>query len=127
MRARQAATFAAVEATGLSKTEIGRIAGVHRSQVSRWASGEQQPSYERTMRLAGYLRNEHPALAEEVIAASGYGPPESEPLVDPQLADALRRYVPRDAEETIAKLEQAELERRQAQRPSAEGGDRAAS
>jgi transcriptional regulator with XRE-family HTH domain len=106
MRSRQAAAFAAVEAAGLSKTDIGRIAGVHRSQVSRWVSGEQRPSYERTMRLAAYLRREHPALAEEVITAAGYGgDPDPEPLVDPELAAALRKHVPDDAEEIIAELE----------------------
>jgi transcriptional regulator with XRE-family HTH domain len=116
MRARQAAAFAAVEATGLSKSDIGRIAGVHRSQVSRWASGEQQPSYERTMRLAGYLRTEHPGLADELIAACGYGgEPGPEPLVHPELAESLRKHVHEDAERIIAELER----RRAAPAPAA--------
>lgn len=78
-RSRQAAAFAAAERTGLSKSEIARIAGVHRSQVSRWVSGEQQPSYERAMRLAAHLRRDHPELAAELVAAAGYGEPEPQP------------------------------------------------
>jgi transcriptional regulator with XRE-family HTH domain len=106
MRSRQAVAFAAVEAAGLTKTDIGRIAGVHRSQVSRWVSGEQRPSYERTMRLAAHLRREHPALAEEVIAAAGYGgEPDPEPLVDPRLVETLRELAPEKADEWIAELE----------------------
>lgn len=94
MHARQAAVFAAVEATGLSKSDIGRIAGVHRSQVSRWVSGEQRPSYERTMRLAAHLKARHPGLAEELIEAAGYGEPvEQGPdsTIDGDVLAALRR------------------------------------
>jgi transcriptional regulator with XRE-family HTH domain len=123
MRSRQAVAFAAVEAAGLSKTDIGRIAGVHRSQVSRWVSGEQRPSYERTMRLAAHLRRDRPDLADEIISATGYGgDPPPDPLVDPEVAAILRRRYPEDAEEYIA-----ELERRRAERLRTEPGDQAAS
>lgn len=103
--ARQANAFAAVERTGLSKSDIGRIAGVHRSQVSRWVSGEQRPSYERAMRLAGHLRTAHPELAAELIAATGYGVPSDQAETDvlaeefgPERADRLRREFARRGE-----------------------------
>lgn len=97
MHDRQAAVFAAVERTGLTKSDIARIAGIHRSQVSRWVSGEQRPSYERTMRLAAYLRRAgHPDLAEQLIAAAGYGPVEQGPdsTVPPDVLALIRRRYP---------------------------------
>lgn len=109
MRARQAAAFAAVERTGLTKTDIGKIAGVHRSQVSRWVSGEQRPSYERTMRLADHLKRDRPELAEELIAATGYGPVERglDSTVPPDVLALIRkRYNPDQQREIIAKLEE---------------------
>jgi transcriptional regulator with XRE-family HTH domain len=97
MHTRQAAAFAAVERTGLTKSDIAKIAGTHRSQVSRWASGEQRPSYERTMRLAAHLRPRHPELAEELVAATGYGPVEADPesAIPPEVRRVIER-APRD-------------------------------
>lgn len=94
MHARQAAVFKAVEATGLTRSDIARIAGIHRSQVSRWISGEQRPSYERTMRVAAHLRREDRGeLAEQLITATGYGVP-AEPVPelddDPETLEVLR-------------------------------------
>lgn len=107
MDARQAAALTAVEATGLSKSDIAKIAGIHRSQASRWFSGDQRPSYDRVMRLANYLRREHPGLADELIAATGYGPPgaEPEPPIDPDVLKALKRAYRDDPE----KLQEAIL------------------
>ncbi len=110
MHARQAAVFAAVERTGLTKSDIGRIAGVHRSQVSRWVSGEQRPSYERTMRLAAHLRRGgHEDLAEQLIAAAGYGPVERGPdstIPDDVLAVIRKRYSPDQQKEIIDMLKE---------------------
>lgn len=107
MHARQAAAFAAVEATGLSKSDIARIAGTHRSQVSRWVSGDQRPSYDRTMRLAAHLRRRYPDLAEELITAAGYGPAEAEPesSIPPEVLAVIRKnYTPEQQREVIEML-----------------------
>jgi transcriptional regulator with XRE-family HTH domain len=104
-----AAAFAAVERTGLSKSDIGRIAGVHRSQVSRWVSGEQRPSYDRTMRLAGYLKRDNPELADELVAATGYGGPVERGPDSTIPADVLavikKNYPPDQQRQIIEKLE----------------------
>jgi transcriptional regulator with XRE-family HTH domain len=120
---RQAAAFAAAERTGLTKADIARIAGVHRSQVSRWVSGEQRPSYERTMRLAAHLRREHPELAGELVAAAGYGPVEDgpEPSVPPDVLRVIRKnYAPERQREVIEMLEAIEREQREEGQPPPE-------
>jgi transcriptional regulator with XRE-family HTH domain len=107
--ARQAAAFAAAERTGLTKSDIARIAGVHRSQVSRWVSGEQRPSYDRAMRLAAYLRQGHADLADELVAAAGYdgsaeqGPDSAVPAE--VLAVIRKNYPPDQQREAIEMLE----------------------
>src|SRR5215469_9063524 len=90
---RLADAFGAVSDTGLTRSDIARIAGVHRSQVSRWFRGEQRPGYDSAMLIAGYLRQQHPDLADEFTAAAGYGgpvDPASRPdPVPPGLRDAV--------------------------------------
>lgn len=99
--ARLAAVFAAMTAAGLSKSDIARIAGVHRSQVSRWFTGETRPTYDTAMRLAAGIRPVHPELADEFVSAAGYGGP-GEPAPGPtplddeigaDLAEKLRRRI----------------------------------
>lgn len=104
---RLAATISALKDAGYTRERIGTLAGIHKSQVSRWASGEQRPRYDAAMMLAGRLRAEqHPGLADEFIAAAGYSSePQPEPLVAPELAASLRRYAPEDADRIIAELE----------------------
>src|SRR5258708_34418422 len=83
--ARLAAVFNAMTDAGLSKSDIAKIAGVHRSQVSRWFTGETRPTYDTAMRLAaGITHDGHPELADEFVIAAGYGgpaalPPKPEP------------------------------------------------
>src|SRR5258708_6163626 len=83
--ARLAAVFNAMTDAGLSKSDIAKIAGVHRSQVSRWFTGETRPTYHTAMRLAaGITHDGHRELADEFVIAAGYGgpaalPPEPEP------------------------------------------------
>jgi transcriptional regulator with XRE-family HTH domain len=96
------AALAAIEDAGLSKSDIAKIAGVHRSQVSRWFSGEHRPGYDPAMRVAGYLRREHPRLADEFTAAAGYGgpaEPEPESPVPPELTALIRRLLPPDRQQ----------------------------
>jgi len=112
---RLSAAIGALKGAGYTRERIGALAGVHKSQVSRWASGEQRPTYDTAARLAGRLRAEQPGLADEVIAAAGYSPdPQPEPLVDPEVAAILRRRHPDDADELIAELERREARRRAA-------------
>lgn len=109
--ARLATAFGAIEGAGLSKADISRIAGIHRSQVSRWFSGEQRPGYDAAMRIAGYLKDEHPDLAAEFTTAAGYsGPvePRPESPIPPSLMDTIRRvFNPEEQEKAIAALEEA--------------------
>ena len=84
--------FRAIEETGLTRASIARIAGVHRSQVGRWFSGEQRPGYDTAMRIAGYLQREHPQLADEFTAAAGYGGP-VEPEAGPLVSEDLERFL----------------------------------
>lgn len=107
--ARLAAIFIAAEKLGLAKSDIARIAGVHRSQVSRWASGEQRPSYDRAMRIAGYLERDHEDMAREFVAAAGYGgpiEPEEQPVISPALLAAIRKDIdPADQQRVIDAVE----------------------
>lgn len=114
MHARQArftAVLAAMEDTGLSKSVIASIAGVHRSQVSRWFSGEHRPGYEAAMRVAGYLQHDYPELAARFIAAAGYGgPAEPDPdPISPDLMDSIRRDYPPKTQNRIIDLLRREL------------------
>ena len=103
------AALAAIEDAGLSKSDIAKIASVHRSQVSRWFSGENRPGYDAAMRIAGYLRRDNPQLAGEFTAAAGYGgpaEPEPESPVPPDLLALIRRRFPPDKQqEAIDALE----------------------
>jgi transcriptional regulator with XRE-family HTH domain len=103
---------------GWTKAQLADRAGISRPTVDNWRTNPRAPqarsvnavadvlgiSRDRALRLAGVIAEAQP-----------------EPLVDPQLADALRRYVPVEAEETIARLEQAEAERRRQLREEGEG------
>lgn len=107
--ARQAAVLAQAERAGLTKSAIARIAGVHRSQLSRWFRGEQRPGYDAAMRIIGWLQQEQPQLADEFAAATGYGgpvEPEPEPSIPPEvLADIRRLYPPWKQDLAIEALE----------------------
>lgn len=124
MNARQAAAFTAAEATGLSKSDIARITGTHRSQVSRWTSGEQRPSYDRTMRLAAHLARTRPDVAEELVAAAGYGPPEPDPPVPPDVLAVMSRYTPDEQAKIIEELRKASEAARDGQQERAGGPSR---
>lgn len=109
-----AAVLAAAEDAGLTKAAIARISGVHRSQVSRWFSGEQRPGYDPAMRLAGYLEKNHPELAPAFTAAAGYsGPVEPDPDVVPsRLREVLREELPEDEAARLEAIIEAALQGR---------------
>lgn len=61
------------------------------------------------MRLADHLKRERPELAEELIAATGYGPVERGPdsTIPPDVLALIRkRYDPDQQREIIAMLEE---------------------
>lgn len=60
---------------GLTITDLATLAGVHRSQVSRWSSGAHRPGYDPLQRLAESLLSERPELRPVIIdlcAHAGY-------------------------------------------------------
>jgi transcriptional regulator with XRE-family HTH domain len=108
-KARVISVLAALEDAGIGRRELSKIAGVDHSSIGRWARGDVQPGYQPVRRLAAGIWRRHPGLARELVEASGWPWQEPrlepEPLVDPELAAALRKHVPGDAEDIIAELE----------------------
>lgn len=60
------------DAMGLNTAELGRLAGVSRSQASRWGRGAHQPAYARVRQLAAAVYGDFPELAQELMTAAGY-------------------------------------------------------
>jgi len=103
---------------GWTKAQLADRAGISRPTVDNWRTNPRAPqarsvnavadvleiSRDRALRLAGVISDAQP-----------------EPLVEPELASALRRYVPVEAEDVIARLEEAEAERRRRLREEGEG------
>lgn len=108
--ARTSAALAAIEAAGFSRPDIAKITGAHRSQVGRWFSGEHRPGYDNAMRIAGAVRREHPHLADEFVAAAGFGgpvePAPGSPVPRDVLAAIRKTLEPDDQERAIAALEE---------------------
>jgi transcriptional regulator with XRE-family HTH domain len=63
-----------MERTGLTQTEIGRITGRDRTMANRWTAGRSRPAYEAATALAAAINEQHPDLAEQLLAAAGYRP-----------------------------------------------------
>lgn len=113
------AALSTLKDNGVSVREMTRLSGANRSTIYRWMrDGDGQPDYVLVSRLAQGIWRRWPDLARELVEASGWPwqepDLEPEPLVAPELAEALRRHVPDDAGDIIARLERAELERRHA-------------
>lgn len=108
---RLADVIAAIEKTGRTRAEIGRMAGRDGSQTTRWATGASLPSYQSAKRLADVIRPEHPALADELLDTWHYYSDPAEPapgsLISPALLAAIRKELPdpADQERVIAALE----------------------
>jgi transcriptional regulator with XRE-family HTH domain len=112
------AVLAALENAGIGRRQLSEISGVDHSTIGRWARGDVKPSYPGVRNLAWGIWRRYPELARELVEASGWPwqeppEPEPEPLIDPEVAEILRRRYPDEAEEYIA-----ELERRRAARLS---------
>jgi len=76
------AVLAAIQDAGFTQGDLAKLARVNRSQVNRWARGENRPAYDRALLLARRIARDYPGLAAEFMAASGYGAAEAEPEPD---------------------------------------------
>jgi transcriptional regulator with XRE-family HTH domain len=68
---------------GLSYQKLADAAGVHRSQVWRWINANSTPGYEPVRRLASWLTEHYPHLADtaaRLLPAAGYGAPDEPTL-----------------------------------------------
>ena len=120
---RVAAALARLEDAGYPQSRMARLTGVSQSTINRWGRGIVRPGYDAVRRLAAAVWRRHPDIARELVEASGYAwsdpsdaPPE--PLVDPEVAEMLRRRYPEEADEFIAELERRLSEPREDQAAS---------
>lgn len=107
---RLARVIAAIEATGLTRAEIGRLAGRDGAQGTRWAKGERLPTWPAAKALADAIRPKEPGLADELLGTWHYysDPVESEPgsSIPSEVLRVIRRnYSPRQQREAIEMLE----------------------
>src|SRR5215471_3740289 len=91
---------------GLGQGEIAELAGVNRSQVNRWARGENRPTYDRALQLARRAGRRMPELAARFMAAAGYPWDGSTDPADDDLSDfgpgevkAIRDSIPDKADQ----------------------------
>lgn len=124
------AALAAIQDQGLGQGEIAKLAGVNRSQVNRWARGENRPTYDKALRLARRIGVRHPGLAAALMAASGYtwdGVTEPEPEPEQAgISDKLRGQIEAEAgdlaPEMIAAVERILARERGEEGPSSGQG-----
>lgn len=117
-RPRVMTVLAALRDSGVSAQQMSRMANVNRATIYRWIAGEVTPDWIPVRTLAWALWRQYPEEARELVEASGWPwqeppEPEPEPLVDPEVAEILRRRYPGDADELIAELERREAARRE--------------
>src|SRR6185312_6058238 len=60
------------DAMSLSAADLARLAGVSRSQASRWGRGAHQPAYPNVRQLGIAVYRDYPELAQELMASAGY-------------------------------------------------------
>jgi hypothetical protein len=111
-RARVMASLAALKDAGVSVPKMSRMARANRSTIYRWVGGEVAPDYELVHNLAYAIWPHHPALARELVEASGYAwvEPDAEPEPEPiprEVLDVIRKtYPPEVQAEAIKMLQQ---------------------
>lgn len=69
---RLAAAIARLKDAGMNESQVARTAGVSRATANRWARGAHRPDHDAIRRLARGVFRKHPALAKELVEASGY-------------------------------------------------------
>lgn len=74
-------------ALDLGMQDVARMAGISRSQASRWGHGKHQPAYASVLRLAAAVqRDGRRELADRLMKSAGYGAlPDGEPEPEPEL------------------------------------------
>jgi transcriptional regulator with XRE-family HTH domain len=109
-----------MEDAGFGQGDIAELAGVNRSQVNRWARGENRPTYDKALQLARRTGGRLPRVAARFMAAAGYawdGKTEAEPgprpLIAPEVEDAVRQHAesPEEAEALLAAMRERKLAR----------------
>ena len=129
--ARIAAALAGLEDAGYSQPNMARLASVSQSTVNRWRRGKVQPGYAAVRKLAVAVWRKHPALARELVEASGYAwaeptdAPETDVLADEfgeENAARLRRVFEKRGETGAAVLRAIENELRSPGGGAAQGG-----
>ena len=109
---RLAAAIAAIEKTGRTKAQIGRLAGRDGSAATRWAKGTHLPGWSAARSLADSIRGDSPDAADELLAAWHYysDPVERGPgsAVPDRVAAVVRRFYPDPEQqaEAIKRLEE---------------------
>lgn len=71
----QAALQRLMQDAGLERQDIAELAGIDRSQVSRWISGANRPRFDALQQLARAVRSGYPGSAgmvSEMLLAAGY-------------------------------------------------------
>lgn len=115
---RLAAVIIAIEKTGRTRAEIGRLAGRDGSAATRWAKGTHLPGWSAVRSLADAIRGDSPALADGLLEAWHYYSDPVERGLDSTVPPEVVRKImnaPRDDEwkrDAIAALEQLERGRR---------------
>jgi transcriptional regulator with XRE-family HTH domain len=77
-------------ALDLGMQDVARLAGISRSQASRWGHGKHQPAYASVRQLAIAVRRRgRRDLADMLMKSAGYAAlPEGEPAPEPELIPA---------------------------------------
>lgn len=77
----------------LNTAELGRLAGISRSQASRWGRGAHQPAYLNVRQLGVAVYRKYPGLAQELMTAAGYpGITEEDMAAEPGPLDDLAPF-----------------------------------
>jgi hypothetical protein len=117
---RLSAVIAAIEETGRTRAEIGRLAGRDGSAATRWAKGTHLPGWSAVRSLSDALRADSPGLADNLLETWHYysDPVERGPdsTIPPEVMAALERAYKGEREllkEAVEALEAIERERRE--------------
>lgn len=108
---RLAAVIAAIENTGRTRAEIGRLAGRDGSGATRWAKGTHLPLWPAVKSLSDAIRSDNPELADSLLDAWHYYSDPVEPgpgsSIPPEVLAVIRKnYTPEKQREAIRMLEE---------------------
>ena len=104
-RARVITVLAALKDAGVSAQRMSRLAGVNRSTIYRWISGDVAPDYAPVRNLARGIWRERPDDARELVEASGWPwqePSEQDLPPPPRLSEATKAAMRRELGDEMA-------------------------